>query len=56
MDEFIARENIRNFQAQLERCTDEEQRAMLVKLLQNEERHLAAIQDRRTAGVERSSA
>ncbi|HEX8937583.1 MAG TPA: hypothetical protein VF776_04875 [Sphingomicrobium sp.] len=56
MEEFIARENIRNFQAQVEVCTDEEQRAMLLKLLQDEELHLAAIQDKSATGAERSPA
>lgn len=56
MEEFIARENIRNFQAQLEGCTDDEQRAMLLKLLQDEKQHLAAIQSKRATGVERSTA
>ena len=56
MQEFISRENIRNFQAQLEGCTDEEQRATLLKLLQDEERRLAAIMSKRAAGTERSTA
>ena len=56
MEEFIARENIRNFQSQLEDCTDEAQKATLLQLLRDEERHLEEIIGKRAAGTERAQA
>ena len=48
MQEFIARENIRRFEAQLAACTDPQQRAVLVRLLDTERQHLAeALADKR---------
>ena len=41
MKEFIARENIRRFEAQLAECTDREQQEMLSHLLETERQHLA---------------
>jgi hypothetical protein len=41
MQEFIARENIRRFEAQLAECSDAEQRETLSRLLQAERQHLA---------------
>lgn len=43
MQEFVARENIKRFQAQLEACTDQKQRDVLTGLLDNELRKLEAI-------------
>ena len=43
MQEFIARENIRRFKAQLEVCTDARQRETLQKLLRAEEERLMAL-------------
>ncbi|HLO19290.1 MAG TPA: hypothetical protein VK192_02210 [Sphingomicrobium sp.] len=40
MEEFIARENIRRFQEQLDLCTDPEQRITLTKLLEAEKHQL----------------
>ena len=36
MQEFIARENIRRFEAQLRTCTDSQQREILSRLLEAE--------------------
>lgn len=44
MDEFLARENIRRFQAQLNACSDSEQRSTLVQLLESERQRLAQLQ------------
>lgn len=44
MLEFIALENIRRFHAQLDTCTDPEQRTTLLNLLQLEREHLAQAQ------------
>ena len=41
MQEFIARENIRRFEAQLAACVDPEQRETLSRLLEDEKQHLA---------------
>ena len=49
MEEFIARENIRRFKAQLADCTDQEQSATLRKLLAEEEAHLERLEQLRTA-------
>jgi hypothetical protein len=43
MERFIARENIRRFERQLESCTDETQRATLEKLLADEQARLAIM-------------
>lgn len=40
MQEFIARENIRRFEAQLANCTDPEQREILSRLLEAERLNL----------------
>lgn len=45
MQEFIARENIRRFQAQLDACTDPEQRNTLSGLLEAERKHLDDAQE-----------
>lgn len=47
MEEFIARENIRRFQAQLEACDDLEQRRTLQELLDAELQRLADLQGRK---------
>lgn len=41
MQEFIARENIRRFEAQLAACSDPKQRETLLRLLETERQHLA---------------
>jgi hypothetical protein len=41
MQEFIARENIRRFEAKLSACSDPEQRETLSRLLEIERRRLA---------------
>ena len=41
VEEFIARENIRRFEAQLDSCTDPEQRKTLLQLLETERRRLS---------------
>ena len=41
MQEFIARQNIKRFEAQLAACTEDEQRQTLLRLLEAERRHLA---------------
>ena len=41
MQEFIARQNIKRFEAQLAACTDDDQREMLIRLLEAERQHLA---------------
>ena len=41
MQEFIARENIKRFEAQLAACTDPEQRKTLSRLLEAEHEQLA---------------
>lgn len=49
MQEFIARENIRRFEAQLAACTDPEQRKTLSRLLETERQHLAeALADKQS--------
>ena len=44
MQEFIARENIRRFEARLAACVNEEQRAVLQRLLDAERQRLVDIQ------------
>ena len=41
MQEFIARENIRRFEAQLAACTDPERRETLSRLIEAEQQRLA---------------
>jgi rubrerythrin len=43
MEEFIARENIRRFEAQLESSDDEDQKAEIKTLLEAERQHLRQI-------------
>lgn len=43
MDAFVARENIKRFKAQLRSASDDEQRAKLRQLLEEEEQHLQQI-------------
>jgi hypothetical protein len=43
MQQFLARENIKRFRAQLLNCTDVTQRSMLERLLADEEANLKAI-------------
>jgi hypothetical protein len=43
VEEFIARENIRRFQAQLKGCTDPEQRAVLMQLIEIEQERLLEV-------------
>lgn len=51
MQDFIARENIRRFEAQLAECTDEEQKAVLARLLERERLRLQEL--KRTAAAAR---
>lgn len=44
MEEFVARENIRRFEAQLDACTDDDRRATLLELLEAERQRLAEAQ------------
>jgi rubrerythrin len=54
MQEFIARENIRRFEAQLAACTDPEQRKTLTQLLEAEKQQLAeAMNVKRATGTGR---
>lgn len=49
VQKFIARENIRRFEAQLAACTDPEQRKTLLRLLEAERQHLAeALSDKQS--------
>ena len=43
MEEFVARENIRRFEAQLAGCEDEDQRKVLLGLLEAEHKRLDEI-------------
>ena len=45
MQEFIARENIKRFKAQLQACTDDRQRQTLSRLLEAEETRLAELRN-----------
>lgn len=47
MQQFVARENIRRLQVQLETCTDQEQRAVLNELLKEELGKLEGIKTSR---------
>ena len=51
MKEFVARENIKRFQAQLDSCTDQKQREVLIQLLESERRKLDAIRTFRQTPV-----
>ena len=54
MQEFIARENIRRFEAQLAECDDPGQRDLLMQLLDKERQLLAeaqAIKERRAGAA-----
>ncbi len=44
MEEFVARENIRRFEAQLDSCTDPDRRDTLLQLLESERQRLADAQ------------
>lgn len=49
MQEFIARENIRRFEAQLSACTDPGQRKILSRLLEAERQRLSeALTEKQT--------
>jgi len=50
IQEFIAHENIRRFEAQLEAAIDERQKSLIRGLLEVERQHLKMLQD----GVEQS--
>ena len=51
MDAFVARENIKRFKAQLRSAEDEEQKATLRRLLEEEQLHLQlAIETRHASG------
>ena len=52
VEEFIARENIRRFEAQLATCADEKQRALLQKLLKAERERLEAAKAAKAARPE----
>jgi hypothetical protein len=54
MQEFIARENVRRFKAQLQACTDDRQRNTISKLLEVEERHLIHLRASPQSRRERS--
>jgi hypothetical protein len=47
VQEFIARENIRRFEAQLAECTDADQRGVLSRLLEQARVDLAAAEARK---------
>jgi len=49
VQEFIARENIRRYEAQLASCADPERQKTLMRLLEAERQHLAeALADKAT--------
>jgi hypothetical protein len=43
VEEFVAKENIRRFEAQLAECTDEQQRSVLLGLIEEQRMRLADI-------------
>ncbi len=47
MQEFVARENIKRFQAQLDGCSDPKQQAVLIELLEDEHRILGELRTER---------
>ena len=51
MEEFVARENIRRFQMQLDDCNDPERRKTLTQLLDAERRRLAEAQAKKRGGA-----
>jgi len=52
VQEFIARENIRRFEAQLDACADPEQRKILSRLLEAERQHLSeALADKQSGSA-----
>jgi hypothetical protein len=53
MEEFIARENIKRFEAQLAACTDPEQRETLSRLLEQHRQQLVEAQDKSLARLAR---
>lgn len=56
MQEFIARENIRRFEAQLAACTDPEQRKVLSRLLETERNRLKeAVEDKQHQATDGAS-
>jgi len=50
MEEYIARENIRRFEAQLLSCADERQKEVLKGLLDQERAHLQRIRQSQATG------
>lgn len=50
MDDFIARENIRRFEAQLQSSADEMQKREIRRLLNAERRHLQQIEQSQSPG------
>ena len=53
MQEFIARENIKRFEAQLARCADDEQRVTISRLLDQARLELAEAEARQVRQVHR---
>ena len=47
MEEFVARENIRRFEAQLRACADPSERETLARLLEQSRDQLAQVQARK---------
>ena len=54
MEEFIARENIKRFEAQFESSTDESQRAEINALLEAERRRLREIRQAKVPPKQRT--
>ena len=52
VDEFVARENIRRFRAQLEACRDQQKKSVLRELLEAEQGRLSEIRAHRRATVD----
>lgn len=55
MQDFIARENIKRFEAQLADCSDPDQRNTLMRLLDTERRHLANALSEKATGTQAGS-
>lgn len=54
MEEFVARENIKRFEAQLANCTDPEQRDILSRLLEEARHRLSeAAESKRNESAQR---
>lgn len=51
MDDFIARENIRRFEAQLDSSKDEDQKRAIRALLDAERRHLQQIESSQSSSL-----